>query len=124
MMMLNVNQRLARANQEKTREKKLYYTMYIRSQYYSFKLIAPTGEEKTHQSLNMQEKHPNRPMATLIKREEINKRINARCKTTVQPSPPLPNQLNRRLRNIRLSFRWLDVCERPAVFGFGDELEA
>ena len=67
-MILNVNQRFARANQEKTSENMLYCTANINE---------GTRDQKsmTHKGLNVQEEHADDTMTRLVKPEEVHDSI-------------------------------------------------
>jgi hypothetical protein len=64
MIMLNVNQRFARANQEKISENMLYCTTNINEG-------TRDQQSMTHKSLNVEEEHADDTMARLVKSEEV-----------------------------------------------------
>jgi len=77
----------------------------------------------THQGLDVEEEHPNNPVARLVHIEEVNERVYARRETTVEPAATLPNELRRRLRHVGFCLAGLDISQSPGVIGFCDELE-
>jgi hypothetical protein len=68
IIILNVNQRFARANQEKMRENMLYCTTYINDG-------TVDQPSMTHKGLNVEEEHANDTMARLVKSEEVHDSI-------------------------------------------------
>ena len=68
-MMLNVSQRLAKANQEKIREKILYY------KYHQVLTEIPRTKIITYQGLHMQEEHADNSMTGFIKHKEVHKSV-------------------------------------------------
>jgi hypothetical protein len=82
MMMLNVNHRLARANQEKTRVKRLYCE--------TFSTEAPKLCEVTYNGLDMEEEHSDRVVTRFVQLEEVYKRVltrGVRDRTEIQNQP-------------------------------------
>jgi len=63
-MILNVNQRFARANQEKISENMLYCTTNINKG-------TRDKQSTTHKGLNVKEEHADDTMARLVKSEEV-----------------------------------------------------
>ena len=68
MIILNVNQRFARANQEKISENTLYYTKNINEG-------TKDQQSMTHKSLDVEEEHADDTMARLVKSEEVHNSI-------------------------------------------------
>lgn len=68
-MMLNVSQRLAKANQEKTREKILYCKCH--------QVLTEITKVKwtTYQGLQMQEEHADNAVTGFIKHKEVHKSV-------------------------------------------------
>jgi hypothetical protein len=64
IMILNVNQRFARANQEKISENTLYCTTNINEG-------TRDQQSMTHKGLNVEEEHADDTMARLVKSEEV-----------------------------------------------------
>lgn len=63
----------------------------------------------THQCLDVEEEHPDDPVARLVHVEEMDERVYARGKTTVEPTTTLSDELRRRFRHIGFCLARLDI---------------
>lgn len=63
----------------------------------------------THQCLDVEEEHPEDPVARLVHAEEVNERVHAGRKTTVEPTTTLSDELRRRFRHVGFCLARLDV---------------
>ena len=123
-MILNVNQIFANANQEKIREKMLYWIDVFAL------VLAPTlTVARAYHCLNVEEEHPNDAVTRFVQLEEVGKRIlrnndqrrsssqvqggtyDRRRKRTVQPATTLRNKLGNRGWHVSRSFGALHVLQ-------------
>ena len=77
----------------------------------------------THESLDVQEEHPDDTVPRLVELEEVHERVHTGSEGSIQPSTTLADQLDCRLGHIRLSLGGLHVRQRPPVILLRDEFE-
>jgi len=63
-------------------------------------------------------------MIRLVNLVKIDKGVNRRSKGAIQPPSSLSDKLRCGLRDVRLGFTGLDICECPFLMLLCDELEA
>lgn len=71
----------------------------------------------------MEKEHADDPVARFVHVEEVNERVHARRKTTVEPTAALSDELRRRLWHVGFRLARLNVSQSPGIVGFCDELE-
>ena len=115
MIILKVNQMFARENQEKNREKALYWITVRPARRWE--------ELGTYDALDVEEEHPDETVTRLVEPEEVDDGVHGRSEGTVEPTPTLTDELSRLLWHVCLGLGGFHVGQRPAVVSLRDELE-